>query len=83
LFVAARLGWMTTGAVADTMGVTAPSFAPGVGSYELGGGCWVGRNELVKASYEWLHIPGYMTTSNNVLGVEFVVRFNQLAWSWR
>lgn len=83
IYLAARLGWLSTGAVRDTSGVSAGSFAPAIGSYELGGGLWLGRNELLKASYELLHLPGYTTSSNNVLGVEFVMRFDSLAWSFR
>ncbi len=84
IYVAMRAGILDTGAVEDKSGASATNFAPAIRSYEFGGGCWLGRNELVKASYEWLRIAGSgLGTKTNVLGAEFVVRFNSLGWSWK
>jgi hypothetical protein len=83
LFVAARAGWLDPGGVTDTSGVSAGAFAAGLRSYELGAGCWLGRNELLKGSYEWMHAEGSTGTRTNVLGMQFVVRFNSLGWTFR
>jgi hypothetical protein len=82
LYLSTRAGWLSTGRVSDTSGASASSFAPALSSYELGGGYWLGRNELIKASYEWLHLAGSSGTRTNVLGVEFVVKLNSPAWSF-
>jgi hypothetical protein len=83
IYLAARAGWLGTGAVADKSGASANQFASTLRSYELGVGYWLGRNELLKGSYEWLEIAGSSGTRTNVLGAEFVFRFNSLAWSLR
>jgi len=83
IYLAARAGWLSTGAVADKSGASASDFAPGLRSYELGVGYWLGRNELLKGSYEWLQIAGSSGTRTNVLGAEFVFKFNSLAWTLR
>jgi hypothetical protein len=49
----------------------------------VGVGYWLGRNELLKGSYEWLQTAGGSGTRANVLGAEFVFKFNSLAWSLR
>ncbi|HLW76074.1 MAG TPA: hypothetical protein VKS01_03795 [Bryobacteraceae bacterium] len=83
IYLAARAGWLATGSVADSSGATATEFAPALASLEAGGGYWLGRNELIKASYEWLHIEGSPGARANVLGAQFVYRFNSLGWSFR
>jgi hypothetical protein len=83
IYVAARAGWLNTGAVTDKSGASASEFAAGLRSYEAGVGYWLGRNALLKGSYEWLHAVGSSGTRTNVLGAEFVFRFNSLAWSFR
>ncbi len=81
IFLAARAGWLNSGAVADKSGASASEFAPGLRSYEVGAGYWLGRNELLKGSYEWLEIGGTSGTRFNVVGAEFVFKFNSLAWA--
>jgi len=83
LYVSTRAGWLTTGRVADTSGVTASSFAPWQQSYEFAGGWWLGRRELLKASYEWLKIEGRFGTKSNVLGMQFVYSLPALSASFR
>lgn len=83
LFVAGRAGYMHPGSVVDNLGVTAGEFAKKLRVYELGAGYWLGRNELLKGSYEWMHSEGGTGTRTNVLGMQFVVRFNSLGWTFR
>ena len=45
-------------------------------SYELGGGWWLNRHQLLKASYEWLRIEHFPGTENNVVGLQFVTTFH-------
>lgn len=76
LYVAGRAGYLDAGGAADATGVSTNHFAPWIGSYELGGGWWLNRHQLLKASYEWLrmeHVPG---AENNVLGIQFVTTFH-------
>ena len=83
LFVAGRAGWLSPGRAADNSGVSVAEFASRLTAYELGAGYWLGRNELLKGSYEWMHIQGTPGTKTNVLGMQFVVRFNSLGWTFR
>jgi hypothetical protein len=73
-FVAGRIGYLKTGSVSDTVGVSASEYAPTLKSYELGGGVWLSRSQLLKASYSWLQIAGQPGTRYNVFGFEFVMR---------
>lgn len=82
-YLATRAGWLTGGSVVDKSGVSANQFASTLQSYEFAAGTWLGRNELLKASYEWLHPQGSTGTRDNVLGFEFVVRVNSLGWAFR
>jgi len=83
LFVAGRAGWLSPGSVRDLSGITSNEFAKRLTAYELGAGYWLGRNELLKGSYEWMHSEGGSGTRSNVVGVQFVVRFNSLGWTFR
>ena len=83
LYLATRAGWLKGGNVVDNTGVSSSQFAPPLASYEFAAGSWLGRNELLKASYEWLRPQGGSGTRDNVVGIQFVVRVNSLAWSFR
>ena len=77
-YVAGRAGWFKPGGAADASGASISEFSPSIASYELAGGWWVNRHQLLKASYEWFsieHVPG---TQNNVLGVQFVTTFHAI-----
>lgn len=74
-YVAGRAGWYRPGGARDVGGASTSQFAGTIGSYELGGGAWINRHQLVKASYEWLRIQNFPGTQTNVLGVEFVTTF--------
>jgi len=78
LFIAGRAGWLLPGGARDTSGVTASQFAPRIGSYELGGGVWLNRHQLLKSSYEWLKIEHLTGTRTNVFGFELVTTFHAL-----
>lgn len=75
-YVAGRAGWFRPGGAADLSGASTNQFSASIGSYELGGGCWLNRHQLIKASYEWLRIQNFPGTRTNVLGVEFVTTFH-------
>jgi hypothetical protein len=75
-YVAGRAGWFRPGGAADGSGAFTDQFSANIGSYELGGGCWLNRHQLIKASYEWLRIQNFPGTRTNVLGVEFVTTFH-------
>ena len=76
LYVAGRAGWLKPGGAADTTGASTSQFSPWIASYELGGGWWLNRHQLLKASYEWLRIESVPGTRTNVLGVQFVTTFH-------
>ena len=76
LYLAGRAGWLSPGGAADKSGASTSQFAPWIGSYELGGGWWLNRHQLLKASYEWLKVEYLAGTQNNVLGVQFVTTFH-------
>jgi hypothetical protein len=76
LFIAGRAGWMLPGGAADRTGASSAQFAPYVASYELGAGSWINRHQLLKASYEWLHIQNFPGRRLDVLGVQFVTTFH-------
>jgi hypothetical protein len=76
LYLAARIGWLEPGGAADISGASTNQFAPWMRSYELGGGWWLNRHQLLKASYEWLRIEHFPGTENNVVGLQFVTTFH-------
>jgi hypothetical protein len=76
LYLAARIGWLKPGGAADITGASTNQFSPWMKSYELGGGLWLNRHQLLKASYEWLAVEYVSGTQNNVLGVQFVTTFH-------
>lgn len=76
LFLAGRAGWMLPGGAADLTGASTSQFAPYVASYEMGAGSWINRHQLLKASYEWLHIQNFPGRQLDVLGVQFVTTFH-------
>ncbi len=78
LYVAGRVGWLKPGGAADSTGVSTGQFSPWIASYELGGGWWLNRHQLLKASYEWLKIEHQAGTQTNVLGVQFVTTFHAI-----
>ncbi|MGD0132080.1 MAG: hypothetical protein ABSE57_08535 [Bryobacteraceae bacterium] len=78
LYVAGREGWLKPGGAADTSGASSSQFSPWIASYELGGGWWLNRHQLLKASYEWLKIEHVAGTQTNVLGVQFVTTFHAI-----
>jgi hypothetical protein len=78
LYLAARAGWLNPGGAADISGASTNQFAPWIRSYELGGGWWLNRHQLLKGSYEWLRVEHFPGTQNNVLGVQFVTTFHAL-----
>jgi hypothetical protein len=78
LYVAGRVGWLKPGGAADTSGASSSQFSPWIASYELGGGWWLNRHQLLKASYEWLKIEHLGGTQTNVLGVQFVTTFHAI-----
>jgi len=82
-YVAARGGALSTGSVTDAYGATAGSFAPSLTSLELGGGVWLSRQMLFKASYGWLHTDGQTNNRNNVFGVQLVATIPSLNWAFR
>jgi hypothetical protein len=75
-YVAGRAGWLLPGGARDATGLSTGQFAGSIASYELGGGCWLNRYQLIKASYEWLRIEHFPGTQTNVLGVQFVTTFH-------
>ena len=78
LYVAGRAGWLKPGGAADTTGASTNQFSASIASYELGGGWWLNRHQLLKASYEWLRIENLPGTKTNVLGVQFVTTFHAI-----
>jgi hypothetical protein len=76
LYLAGRAGWLKPGGAADTTGASTNQFSPSIASYELAGGWWLNRHQLLKVSYEWLRIQYLPGTQTNVLGVEFVTTFH-------
>jgi hypothetical protein len=76
LYLAGRAGLLKPGSVADTTGGFTSQFSPQITSYELGGGWWLNRHQLLKASYEWFRIEHFPGTQLNVLGVQFVTTFH-------
>ncbi len=78
LYVAGRAGWLRPGGARDAGGASTGHFSSNIASYELGGGWWLNRYQLLKASYEWLRIENLAGTKTNVLGVQFVTTFHAL-----
>ena len=83
LYLAGRAGWLKPGGAADTTGASTNQFSPSIASYELAGGWWLNRHQLLKASYEWLRIQYLPRTQTNVLGVEFVTTFHAVDQAFR
>jgi hypothetical protein len=77
-YVAGRVGWLKPGGAADITGASTSQFAPWISSYELAGGWWLNRHQLLKASYEWLSVQYQPGTQNNVLGVQFVTTLHAI-----
>jgi hypothetical protein len=75
-YLAGRAGWLSPGGARDLTGLGTGQFSGSIASYELGGGCWLNRHQLIKASYEWLRIQNFPGTQTNVLGVQFVTTFH-------
>jgi len=78
LYLAGRAGYLKPGGAADVTGASTSQFAPWIQSYELGGGWWISRHQLLKASYEWLRIQDFPGTRTNVLGVQFVTTLHAI-----
>jgi len=78
LYAAIRTGWLSAGKVVDRTGVTADHFAPLLQSYEIAGGLWIRRGQLLKGSYEWLKSVATPGNRLNVLGVQYVITFHAL-----
>jgi len=83
LYVAGRAGWLKAGRAVDTSGVSTGEFAPGIGSYELAGGWWLNRHQLIKGGYEWLNTEYASGTRDNVLGVQFITTFRAIDQAFR
>jgi len=83
IYVAGRIGWLRPGRVTDTAGVTAGRFAPTLTSYELAGGFWLNRHQLLKASYSWLFSAGQTGIRYDVYGIALITRFTPPALAFR
>lgn len=83
LYLAGRVGWLKPGGAADSSGASTGQFSPWIASYELGGGWWLNRHQLLKASYEWLRIESLGGTKTNVLGFQFVTTFHAIDQAFR
>ncbi|HEX5228916.1 MAG TPA: hypothetical protein VFW44_14455, partial [Bryobacteraceae bacterium] len=75
-YVAGRAGWLKPDGATDITGASTNQFAPSMASYELGGGWWINRHQLLKASYERLNIEHVSGTQNNVVGIQFLTTFH-------
>lgn len=82
-YVAGRLGYLDTGSVLDRSGVAAGSFGALMHSYELGGGAWLNRSMLIKASYSWLRPEGSSGSRLDIFGVQFVATIKSLGWAFQ
>jgi hypothetical protein len=82
-YLAARIGWLKPGRVADNQGISAAEFAPRMGSYEFAGGYWLNRHQLLKLGYEWLDVQYQGGSHNNVLGVQLVTSIHAMNWAFR
>ena len=49
-------------------GASTNQFSPWIASYELGGGWWLNRHQLLKASYEWLRIESCSRNADQCAG---------------
>jgi hypothetical protein len=83
LYAAGRVGYLSTGMVLDTQGVSASSFASTLRATELGVGCWLQPHLLLKVSYEWMQSAGQTGSRYNVLGMQLVASFRPIQWAWR
>jgi len=82
LFVAARPAWYRAGPATDQTGGHTDQYTSNMGSYEIGGGVWVNRHQLLKGSYEWLNIENRPGGQFNVWGFEFVTSFRPVDWAF-
>jgi hypothetical protein len=83
IFAAVREGFLKTESVLDTQGVSASEFSPTLQATEVGVGYWLHPRVLAKVSYEFMHTAGSSGSESNVLGMQLVVRLNQLQWGWK
>lgn len=83
LYVAGRAGYLQPGSVTDKSGISAGAFAGGLQQYEVAAGFWINHFQMVKGSYEWMLIQGTSGTKFNVVGVQFISTFHQLAWGFK
>jgi hypothetical protein len=83
LYTAGRVGYLASGTVLDTQGVSASSFAATLHATELGVGCWLRPRVLLKVSYEWMQSAGQTGSRYNVLGMQLVASFRPVEWAWR
>ena len=79
LYVALRAGIQQFGAIVDDRHHAADSFAPSRMFAEAGFGWRLNRSQLLKASYEFVHYEGSSSNRDNILGVQFVATFHQIA----
>ena len=63
IFAALREGFLKTESVLDTLGVSAPEFAPTLQSAEFGMGYWLHARVLAKVSYEFMRAAGASGTT--------------------
>ncbi len=83
LFAAVREGYLKTGSVLDTHGISAPSFGATLRQTEVAAGLWLQPRVLMKVSYEWMQSAGSSGTRFNVLGLQLVAQFRQAQWAWK
>ena len=82
-YVAGRTGWYQPSGATDASGDSTNQFAGSIASYELGGGWWLNRHQLLKGSYEWLKIQHLAGDRTNVVGVQLVTTFHALDQAFR
>ncbi|HWB87210.1 MAG TPA: hypothetical protein VG675_23905 [Bryobacteraceae bacterium] len=83
LYLAFRAGWWEPGGIVDNTGASAKYLDVEVKSQEFGGGIWLNRYQLLKASYEWLEADNWGGTRWNVYGVQLVTSIHKLAWGFK
>ncbi|MCX6595518.1 MAG: hypothetical protein NTV70_04030 [Acidobacteria bacterium] len=79
IYLAARGGAQTFGAITDTRGVSADQFAPSRGFLESGLGFRLNRMQLVKLSYQWVRLGDQRGTRDNVAALQFVTSVHQIS----
>jgi hypothetical protein len=83
LYLALRAGVQQFGTIVDDRQHAADSFAPSRMFAEAGFGWRLNRSQLLKASYEFVHYEGSSSKRDNILGVQFVATFHQIAKAFR